>query len=127
MTDNLNMWLGVSERELCDRHLNNVHETIHTAVDAIRQAMDIRNALEGGRVFPPLFYQVHTNVEIEMRRRDMKHTTPLSNAYASLAWQMAMGGYPGLQAIYREGKVPDRELNRKLLADQCEECRERMI
>ena len=101
----------VNPRELCDQHLLGEHVELHMLEGSLRAGRSIKGFVDQGLVAPHLAVKRHAQLVAEFRRRGWKsgynHKTPLGGL-----------DFPKL------GKV-DPELNRRVLAQRCAECRHR--
>lgn len=106
------MWLGVDPAELCDQHLLGEHAELHQEVGSLEAANrnSVRGHVREGQVDLSRLADRHDKLVEEMRARGMNHDSPLD---------MPTGPYAENDAI-------DEALNRRDLADRCDDCRSRM-
>jgi len=109
----MRMWM-VPPEELCDKHLLGEHVECHMFFGAIKKGKSVRGYLEGGLLEPYWLKQRHEVLAKEMRRRGMKHKSPMRFPKGFKP--------PGNQLV----QYVDPERNRFELIHLCEECRRRM-
>jgi hypothetical protein len=70
------MW-GVSPELLCDRHLLGEHVEMHMFVGSLRKGISVAGYVRDRLVDPGRIRARHRELAREMRRRGMRHRSPL--------------------------------------------------
>ena len=102
----MRMW-KVNPRLLCNQHLLGEHVELHMFVGCLRRGISLRGYLEGGLVEIHNLRRRHAELAMEMRRRGMRHASPLPVFHRRIA-----------------GRVDIRRTLRDLAA-RCRQCRHR--
>jgi len=102
------MW-KVNPELLCDKHLLGEHVEMHMFAGCLRKGTSLKGYLERGLVEIDKILVRHDILAIEMRKRGMKHKSPL--AYV---WQTRVAGYVNIHDSIEE------------LKRRCPDCREKI-